>query len=264
MEHCLMPVAIKGSGGGSVNLTAGAAASDTTLTLPNTTGTVLTTGTAVTAAQGGTGLTSPGAAGNVLTSDGTNWTSEEPAGGLEPGDTLVTARVLSEPEFITTSDLYLKTDFPLVGSVSSLSSGLSWSAVTSGFGTTVIVKVAYGNGVWIAVGLSGTMTRSTNDGVTWSAVTSGFGSVTIQSVAYGNGVWIAVGNSGNMRRSTDDGVTWSAVTSGFGTQNIFSAAYGNGVWVAGGNSGTMTRDTGDSTNFFVPPSLLNLYTGEAP
>jgi len=41
MEHCLMPVAIKGSGGGSVNLTAGAAASDTTLTLPNTNGTVI-------------------------------------------------------------------------------------------------------------------------------------------------------------------------------------------------------------------------------
>ena len=36
-----MPVAIKGSGGGSVSLTAGAAASDTTLTLPNTDGTVI-------------------------------------------------------------------------------------------------------------------------------------------------------------------------------------------------------------------------------
>jgi hypothetical protein len=74
-----MPVAIKGSGGGSVSLTAGAAASDTTLTLPNTTGTVLTTGTAVTAAQGGTGLTSPGTSGNVLTSNGTSWTSAVPA-----------------------------------------------------------------------------------------------------------------------------------------------------------------------------------------
>ncbi len=35
-----MPVAVKGTGGGSVTLTAGAAATDTTLTLPNTTGTV--------------------------------------------------------------------------------------------------------------------------------------------------------------------------------------------------------------------------------
>jgi hypothetical protein len=38
-----MPVAVKGSGGGSVTLTAGAAAADTTLTLPNTTGTVALT-----------------------------------------------------------------------------------------------------------------------------------------------------------------------------------------------------------------------------
>ena len=37
-----MPVSIKGTGGGSVTLTAGAAAADTTLTLPNTTGTVVT------------------------------------------------------------------------------------------------------------------------------------------------------------------------------------------------------------------------------
>ena len=70
-----MPVSIKGSGGGGVTLDAGAAASNTTLTLPNVSGTVLQSGTAVTAAQGGTGLTSPGSSGNVLTSDGTGWTS---------------------------------------------------------------------------------------------------------------------------------------------------------------------------------------------
>ena len=36
-----MPVTIKGSGGGSVTLDAGTAAADTTLTLPNTTGTAV-------------------------------------------------------------------------------------------------------------------------------------------------------------------------------------------------------------------------------
>jgi len=39
-----MPVAVKGTGGGSVTLSAGAAATDTILTLPNTTGTVALTG----------------------------------------------------------------------------------------------------------------------------------------------------------------------------------------------------------------------------
>jgi len=89
-----MPVAIKGSGGGSVTLDAGAAAADTTLTLPNTSGTILQSGTAVTVAQGGTGVATltanavligngtsavtavaPSTAGNVLKSDGTSWTS---------------------------------------------------------------------------------------------------------------------------------------------------------------------------------------------
>jgi len=105
-----VPVSIKGSGGGSVTLSAGAASADTTLTIPNVTGTVLQSGTAVTVAQGGTGLatltaannalystsssamtagtlpaaaggtglTAPGTSGNVLTSNGTAWTSTAP------------------------------------------------------------------------------------------------------------------------------------------------------------------------------------------
>ena len=46
-----MPVSIKGTGGGSVTLSSGAAATDTTLTLPNTTGTVITTGSTAVVTQ---------------------------------------------------------------------------------------------------------------------------------------------------------------------------------------------------------------------
>jgi hypothetical protein len=61
-----MPVTIKtNSGGGSVTLDSGSSALDTTLTLPNTTGTVVNT--------------APGTTGNVLTSNGTTWTSAAPA-----------------------------------------------------------------------------------------------------------------------------------------------------------------------------------------
>lgn len=89
-----MPVSIKGSGGGSVTLDAGAAAANSTLTLPNTSGTILQSGTTVTVAQGGTGAATltanavligngtsavtavaPGTSGNALVSDGTNWSS---------------------------------------------------------------------------------------------------------------------------------------------------------------------------------------------
>ena len=61
-----MPVTVKGSGGGGVTLDAGTASTDTTLTLPNTNGTLVNT--------------SPGTSGNVLTSNGTAWTSAAPVG----------------------------------------------------------------------------------------------------------------------------------------------------------------------------------------
>ena len=67
-----MPVAIKGTGGGSVTLTAGAAAADTTLTLPNTTGTVaLTAGPTFTGTVTATTITSPSATALTIQSAGT-------------------------------------------------------------------------------------------------------------------------------------------------------------------------------------------------
>lgn len=53
-----MPVKLNSSGGGSVTLTTPSTATDYTATFPASTGTVLTTGAAVTVAQGGTGQTS--------------------------------------------------------------------------------------------------------------------------------------------------------------------------------------------------------------
>jgi hypothetical protein len=83
-----------GSGTGTFTIAAPNSNNNQTLTLPDNTGTILTTGTAVTVAQGGTGATSltannvllgngtsavqvvaPGTNGNVLTSNGTTWTS---------------------------------------------------------------------------------------------------------------------------------------------------------------------------------------------
>ena len=72
-------IVVAGDTSGSVTISAPAVAGTPTLTLPTTSGTILTSGTAVTAAQGGTGLTSVGTSGNVLTSNGTTWVSSAPA-----------------------------------------------------------------------------------------------------------------------------------------------------------------------------------------
>ena len=142
--------------------------------------------------------------------------------------------------------IYDQSAFPELFSATGLigASPVTWNSVTSGFGTNGIQAIATdGAGVWVAVGSSGTMRRSTDNGATWSSVTSGFGTTTINSVATdGAGVWVAVGSSGVMSRSTDNGATWSAVTSGFGTSNIYSVATdGAGVWIAG--SAGMRRST---------------------
>ena len=67
-----MPVSIKGTGGGGVTLDAGAAASATTLTLPNTTGTVaLTASPTFSGTLTATTITSPAATALTVQSAGT-------------------------------------------------------------------------------------------------------------------------------------------------------------------------------------------------
>ena len=71
---------LNGATSGTITLTPTAVAGTNTITLPAVTGTLLTSATAVTAAQGGTGLTSSGVSGTVILSNGTTWiTSVAPA-----------------------------------------------------------------------------------------------------------------------------------------------------------------------------------------
>jgi hypothetical protein len=137
-----MPVSIKGSGGGSVTLDAGAAASATTLTLPNTTGTLLHSGTTVTPAQGGTGITSVGTSGNILTSDGTAWTSTAPAGGGLP-----TPSAIGQIPFSTNGSTYAATQKIVQGTAVSTAT----TSFTASISTTTMTVTAVGSGT-IAVG----------------------------------------------------------------------------------------------------------------
>jgi hypothetical protein len=116
--------------------------------------------------------------------------------------------------------------------------GITYATRTSGFGTTQIFGVTYGDGLYVAVGSSGTLTTST-DGITWTTRTSGFGTTIILGVTYGDGLYVAVGESGKLTTSTD-GITWTTRTSGFGTTDIYGVTYGNGLYVAVGLSGTLT------------------------
>jgi len=151
-----MPVSIKGTGGGSVTLDAGAAAADSTLTLPNTSGTILSSGTTITVAQGGTGLTTMTAANNALYSTSssavTAGTLPVAAGGtgaatltanavlIGNGTSAVTAVAPSTAGNVLTSNgTAWVSSTPASGGVSSIVAG---TGITTSGTTTVTVNIA--------------------------------------------------------------------------------------------------------------------------
>jgi len=132
-----------------------------------------------------------------------------------------------------------------ITSIQAPNDGTTWTTRTSGFGTKYIRGVTYGDGLYVAGGLSGTITTSP-DGTTWTTRTSGFGTTTIYGVTYGDGLYVAVGSSGTLTTSTD-GTTWTSRTSGFGTTVILGVTYGDGLYVAGGDSGKLTTSPDGTT-----------------
>src|SRR5688572_11702440 len=62
-------------------------------------------------------------------------------------------------------------------------------------------SVAYGNGLYVAVGDLGTILTSTN-GTNWSRQTSGTTSA-LRDCVYGAGTWVAVGDFGMVLTSLD-------------------------------------------------------------
>src|SRR5690606_32273764 len=86
----------------------------------------------------------------------------------------------------------------------------SWTNRSSGT-SRALYGVAYGGGMWVAVGDNGTILTSA-DGATWTSRTSGTTQI-LNGVAYGGGMWVVVGTGGTILTSTN-GTTWTSRTSG--------------------------------------------------
>jgi hypothetical protein len=103
---------------------------------------------------------------------------------------------------------------------------LYWTAIPggdggqSGFGTSAINSIAFGNEKYVAVGAGGKMAWS-EDGVNWTAVRPGLASGTtrfpatadIYSIAFGNGRFVAGGVGGLMAHSAN-GSSWTGIDPG--------------------------------------------------
>ena len=139
------------------------------------------------------------------------------------------------------------------GKVAYSSDGRTWTLVTwtaampTPFGTqnNQMYSVAFGNGIFIAIGRQGT--ASSPDGRTWTRITTSNGS----NLAFGGGRWVAVGGRGHTANSTDNGSTWTNVSAGdiygtstaVGRSGIMAVVYGNNRWVIGGDGGRMATSS---------------------
>lgn len=110
------------------------------------------------------------------------------------------------------------------------SDGVTWTARTAG--TSVFNYAAYGAGVYVAVGASGSV-FSSPDLVTWTIRSAG--SNVFNDVIFANGVFVAVGAT-NSIYSSADGITWT-LRSAAGTFN--RVIYENSLFVAIANSGVI-------------------------
>jgi hypothetical protein len=87
--------------------------------------------------------------------------------------------------------------------------GVTWTERAAPPGTRSLFAVAYGNGLYVAVGNGGHIITSSN-GIAWTARTSGTNQ-RLRGVAWAGGVFVAVGDSRTVLTSSD-GVTWTPQT----------------------------------------------------
>jgi hypothetical protein len=120
--------------------------------------------------------------------------------------------------------------------------GFDWTSQTSA-ADNEWRSVTYGNGVFVAVSITGTGSRvmTSPDGITWTSRTSAADNNWF-SVTYGNGVFVAVSTTGTGNRvmTSPDGITWTSQTSA--ADNFWSSVtYGNGLFVAVSGDGIGNR-----------------------
>ena len=90
--------------------------------------------------------------------------------------------------------------------------------------------VCYGNGLFVAVAISGTNNRvmTSPDGITWTIRTTPE-DTTWRSVCYGNGLFVIVSsyiNTGDRVMTSHDGITWTLRTSPM-KNAWYTVCYGN-------------------------------------
>ena len=116
--------------------------------------------------------------------------------------------------------------------------------VADGRTSNYLNGIAYGNGLFVAVGIYGTIITSP-DGITWTQRTSGT-SNHLQGVVYGDGLFVAVGSEypNESILTSTDGITWTERGTGLTNKGLISVTYGNGLFVIAGDQALLTSSDG--------------------
>lgn len=148
--------------------------------------------------------------------------------------------------------------------------GTSWGLETVSPSTITWNSVAYGSGIFVAVGVLATgygAVMTSPDGVNWT-IRSVASAPAFNDVAFGNGKFVAVGApygtaTTGIRVSTD-GITWTNPASNSTLTYNSSVAYGNGTWVViSASTGTNSIYSYTSTNDGVTWTQNLLATGNS-
>ena len=141
--------------------------------------------------------------------------------------------------------------------------GTTWTEPVSGE-VSLIYDVAYGNGIYVAVGAHKTgptamPSWTSSDGMTWVRHDDTSGGEDIYTVAFGGGKFVGISNFGNPRVSID-GINWTNYSSLLGSSNcrkiqylndkffacfdghVYSASDPTGAWADGALTGYTFRD----------------------
>jgi hypothetical protein len=165
----------------------------------------------------------------AVSTDGTTWFT----GGTDFSSTQLpkwSDMVYAQNKFVAVSNGY--------ASISG--DGKYWKTYPSGVSGDQ-AKIAFGNGVFVAVGTS-RVVRST-DGVTWTLVPAFAGGNL--SVAFGNGVFVCLQASSATGYVSTDGLTWTSMTTpGSGKSFV---TFGAGLFVAAGNFSSGITSTNGTT-----------------
>jgi hypothetical protein len=109
--------------------------------------------------------------------------------------------------------------------------GLEWTERTR---SAVLLAVAYGDGLWVIGGLSGSeaYVATSPDGITWTTRTSVSSNAAWTHAAYGNGLFVVLTanvDATNKCMTSPDGITWTARSI---PAAYFASVYANDTWVA--------------------------------